>query len=284
MLAVVTAIEWATPIGTFSLRSRLPGFLYWFVGIMLASFTLIAFQSIWALLGIQPLLVVPVNKLGTIASIAAGIVLADFISYWNHRFQHRFLWSFHAMHHSQTDLHAANGYGHFTDKGFRYLLFAAPLSLVHFEVAGAPFALVLIRELLERYIHSPTTLHMGPLRWIFVDNRYHRIHHSIEPQHFDRNFGILLSVWDRLFGTAYNPAADEWPATGTTGCPPPQSLAGALLFPLLYIGLMRRRPLVTGTAPKQSRENQIGGSTTSLQPSSRRLCTSAASRAGSFRQ
>jgi sterol desaturase/sphingolipid hydroxylase (fatty acid hydroxylase superfamily) len=52
------------------------------------------------------------------------------------------------------------------------------------------------------------------LRRIIADNRFHRIHHSVEPQHFGKNFGAGTSLWDQLFGTAYFPAADEWPATG----------------------------------------------------------------------
>jgi sterol desaturase/sphingolipid hydroxylase (fatty acid hydroxylase superfamily) len=237
MLALVTLIEWATPIGTFSLRSRLPGFFYWFVGLTLAALTLIAFQRAWATVGIKPLVTVPVDRLGETACILGGLLLADFVSYWNHRFQHRFLWSFHSMHHSQTDLHDANGYGHFTDKGFRFVLFAVPLSLIQFGGLHVPFAIMLIRELLERYIHSPTTLHMGQLRWVFVDNRFHRIHHSIEPQHFDRNFGILFSFWDRLFGTVHEPASGEWPATGVIGYSPPRSLADSLIYPLRFVTL-----------------------------------------------
>lgn len=231
MLAFVTAIEWAMPVGRFSWRSRLPGFLYWFVGMSLAALTLAAIQALWALLGVKPLLSIPIGKFGAVTAVVIGLLVADFVSYWNHRFQHRFLWAFHAMHHSQTDLHAANGYGHFTDKGFRFLLFVLPLSLIQFDGIGTPFAIILAREFLERYIHSPTTLHMGPLRWIFVDNRYHRIHHSIEPEHFDKNFGILFSFWDRLFGTVWEPVAGEWPKTGITGHTPPRSLVETLFYP-----------------------------------------------------
>ena len=46
--------------------------------------------------------------------------------------------------------------------------------------------------------------------------QYHRIHHSIEPRHQDKNFGVLLTVWDRLFGTM-NRNYDEYPATGVIG-------------------------------------------------------------------
>jgi sterol desaturase/sphingolipid hydroxylase (fatty acid hydroxylase superfamily) len=64
------------------------------------------------------------------------------------------------------------------------------------------------------WIHSPTRANFGPLRAWFVDNRYHRIHHSLEERHFDRNFGAFTTLWDRLFGTHYAPGPEEWPNVG----------------------------------------------------------------------
>jgi sterol desaturase/sphingolipid hydroxylase (fatty acid hydroxylase superfamily) len=231
MVVGLTALEWAFPIGRFSLRSRLPGIGYWFVTLALAAFMLAACTAMWRMLGIQPLVTVPVGALGGAFAITFAVLLADFTAYWNHRFQHRFLWRIHALHHSMTDLHAANGYGHFTERSLRFLLFALPLTLIRFDGPQVPLAVVMTRELLERYIHCPVRLHFGPLREVFVDNRFHRIHHSTRPEHFDRNFGILFSFWDRLFGTAVEPS-DLWPETGVRGVSPPRSVTDYVLFPL----------------------------------------------------
>jgi sterol desaturase/sphingolipid hydroxylase (fatty acid hydroxylase superfamily) len=67
------------------------------------------------------------------------------------------------------------------------------------------------------FIHSNTRLHLGILRVFFADNRFHRIHHSVQPEHFDKNFGSATTVWDRLFGTAHFPSRTSgqqpaWPA------------------------------------------------------------------------
>jgi sterol desaturase/sphingolipid hydroxylase (fatty acid hydroxylase superfamily) len=43
------------------------------------------------------------------------------------------------------------------------------------------------------------------LEWVFVTPRYHHIHHNGNPQHYTANFGNLLTIWDRLFGTYANP-------------------------------------------------------------------------------
>jgi sterol desaturase/sphingolipid hydroxylase (fatty acid hydroxylase superfamily) len=242
MIVALTALEWAFPVGRFSLRSRLPGFGFWFVTLVLAAFMLAAVSALWRMLGVQPLVTVPLGSLGAAAAIAFAVLLADFTAYWNHRFQHRFLWRIHALHHSMTDLHAANGYGHFTERSLRFLLFAVPLTLVRFDGPQVPLAIVMTRELLERYIHCPTRLHFGPLRRVLVDNRFHRIHHSTRPEHFDRNFGILFSFWDRMFGTAVEPK--EWPDTGVPGILPPGSIGDYVMFPL------RARRSDTGAPPE----------------------------------
>jgi sterol desaturase/sphingolipid hydroxylase (fatty acid hydroxylase superfamily) len=243
LLAVVTAVEIVTPVERYSIASRLRGFVFWALTLALGPIGVLAIQTLWSKMGISPVLTLSLSSTGTILGVVAAVVFRDFLAYWNHRFQHRFLWSIHALHHAQTELHAAHGYAHFLEKGFRFLLFALPLSLIQFKFPGTPFAIMLMLELLERYIHSSTTLHMGPLRLIFVDNRFHRIHHSVQQEHFDKNFGILLSFWDRLFGTAYEPAPNEWPATGLEGVNPPGSVFEYIAFPILlprhYI---RQRP------------------------------------------
>jgi hypothetical protein len=55
---------------------------------------------------------------------------------------------------------------------------------------------------------------LGPLRYLLVTPQSHRVHHSIEARHADRNFGVILSVWDRLFGTQWQ-GADEYPECGS---------------------------------------------------------------------
>jgi sterol desaturase/sphingolipid hydroxylase (fatty acid hydroxylase superfamily) len=232
MLAALSLLEWALPVGCFSWRSRVAGFLYWFVNLALGAMLLVLLNFLWRRVGVQPLVKVPLGQFGVVAAVILALLIADLTAYWNHRLEHRLFWRVHSLDHSVTDLNAANGYAHFSEKGFRFLFFSIPLSLIHFDQPSIPVALAMGREMLERYIHSPTRLHFGALRWIFVDNRFHRIHHSAEERHFEKNFGILFSFWDRLFGTAWEPAKDEWPATGVKGVSPPRSLADCLLFPI----------------------------------------------------
>lgn len=233
IVGVFTAGELLFPKSRQSLLARLPGFTFIAVGSIFAGLLANALQLVWQSIGIQPLVVVPIKGLaGDALAVTAGVILYDLMAYWNHRFLHRFLWPVHSLHHSAPDLCAANGYAHFTERGIRFLLFAAPLSFVHFDFAATPAVAVLTISALEIYIHSSVPVHLGPLRWIFVDNRFHRIHHSLEERHFDKNFGILFSIWDRLFGTASEPRKGEWPATGVPGLAPPDGLIDYVLFPI----------------------------------------------------
>lgn len=162
--------------------------------------------------------------------VAITLIYVDFLRYWEHRFEHRFFWPVHAVHHSQTDLHAASCYGHPLQSLPEFLLMSIPLALIDTN-ASTPTLVGIIFGLQVYFIHSPLRWHFGPLRRILVDGPYHRIHHSVEERHFDKNFSIVLPIWDRLFGTAHFPSKDEWPDTGVEGIPPPQTWTGWLVMP-----------------------------------------------------
>jgi sterol desaturase/sphingolipid hydroxylase (fatty acid hydroxylase superfamily) len=245
LLSAVIATEFVAPVERHTARSRLTGIGFTVVSVVCGLLTLTALQALWRAAGIPHLVSVPFPGLvGDVAAVGFGVLVYDFLAYWHHRAQHRFFWRIHQLHHSQTELHAANGYAHFLESATQFLLIAIPLSLIDFNVPQTPLALIAIRQVLEFYIHSPVGAHFGPLRGVLVDNRFHRIHHSLEPQHFDRNFGIMLSIWDRLFGTAIDPHPDEWPAVGVAGLPPPKSLVDYLLMPLRPVRADRRAHFV----------------------------------------
>jgi sterol desaturase/sphingolipid hydroxylase (fatty acid hydroxylase superfamily) len=114
---------------------------------------------------------------------------------------------------------------------FTLAFITIPISLLQIDGPATPVAVSFVVLLLTYYIHSPIDVHFGPLRKVLVDNRFHRIHHSIEPRHFDKNFGVSFAIWDRWFGTAYDPAPDEWPQVGVEGIDPPRTIRDYLLLP-----------------------------------------------------
>lgn len=101
--------------------------------------------------------------------------------------------------------------------------------------------------------HSSTRLNLGWVRYLFPDNRFHRIHHSVERQHFNKNFGSGSAIWDMLFGTAYYPRAGEWPDVGLSNMGEPRTLREFLLRPFRR-GKTLRHPTPAGNEASSAAE------------------------------
>lgn len=157
--------------------------------------------------------------------VVLAVVLQDLAFYWSHRLQHRYklLWRFHAVHHSIEHLDAPNNYIHPVDHALP-MVFAGAIG----AVIGLNYTEFLILTALwvihDHFIHSRAPLHLGRLRALVVDNRYHHFHHSRNAAHFNMNFAAYFTLWDRIFGTCHIPADDEMPRTGIDGTAPAPSL------------------------------------------------------------
>src|SRR5262249_2208523 len=164
-------------------------------------------------LGITPLLSL---HFGFWSPILASIALAmwlDLQFYTIHRLQHRFFWRFHAVHHSIRNLSAANSYHHWTEP-LMGLTLMIPLPFVEVGIAPTLVFVTFFFKVWHFYLHTNSEPHLGSFRWLLVDNRYHRIHHSLHPDHHDRNFGAMIPLWDWLFGTMHMPRDEDWPDVG----------------------------------------------------------------------
>lgn len=227
---ICVAIESLWPRNPLTLADRLPRF--WFI-LAIPLFSLFASPLLSAFahtIGIRPLF--DVSALPAVLLIVLIVVVIDFLSYWEHRFEHRFWWRIHSVHHATRDMHAAMNYGHPIQYVGEFVWITIPMLAFGLASFQIPLAVTVYRCFHSMFNHASTPLHLGPLRRIFVDNRYHRIHHSADPRHFGRNFGTIFTVWDQIFGTAYFPATDEWPATGVDQLEPPRSIGEYLAYPL----------------------------------------------------
>lgn len=238
---VLTAFEFLNAKGDQTLRSRVNGLAYWTLFIPLSAVLLAGLASLWQALGLRPLLSLPafqgfqwIGPLAVVGAVLVAAIVNDFFFYWAHRFQHRFLWRFHAVHHSIREMNAVNSYHHASEAIVSLLLYTVPTSLIVSDLGpGLPFVSLFI-WLHIVWIHSPTRANFGPLRALFVDNRFHRLHHSLEERHFDRNFGAFTTLWDRLFGTACFPEPGEWPAVGLAGIDEPRTVREWIDLPARY--------------------------------------------------
>jgi alkylglycerol monooxygenase len=132
-----------------------------------------------------------------------GALLAyDFCYYWHHRAGHgvAVCWAAHVVHHQSEDFNLGTAL-RITSSGFLFgWVFYVPLA-----VAGVPpvvFATVALIDLLYQFwVH---TQQVGKLGWFdrwFVSPSNHRAHHAVNERYLDKNYGGILVVWDRLFGS-----------------------------------------------------------------------------------
>lgn len=244
--SVLVAFELVAPRGRVPLASRLRGAVIWLITIPAAASCTAMFHYFWWKSDLSPLVRLPLGDwfrsagavgivVGAVAAPVISGAIADFFGYWYHRAQHAvpFLWRMHAVHHSISDLSAINSNHHWTEEVFRVPLMTFPAALLIGPETGPQLPIVAaVLAVQGAFIHAATRLHLGPLRWFFVDNRYHRLHHSRSPEHFGKNYAAFTTLWDRLFGTAYDPMPGDWPETGLTSMPEPASVAEFIIAPL----------------------------------------------------
>lgn len=135
-------------------------------------------------------------------TLGLTILLADLIYYIEHRLAHRVrvLWVAHAVHHSAQIMN--------TSTAFRFSMFDPFISAVlHLPLIllGFPPVFIVAGELLVQayqfWIHNTIVPRLGVIEYIFNTPSSHRVHHARRIENRDSNYGGILIIWDRLFGT-----------------------------------------------------------------------------------
>jgi sterol desaturase/sphingolipid hydroxylase (fatty acid hydroxylase superfamily) len=163
---------------------------------------------------LRPIVVAPLavflwsHRLTTIPlDTAWGLALLflgeEFAYYWMHRGGHeiRWMWASHAVHHSPEHLHLASAFRlGVTELVSGNWLFFLPLYWLGFNplAVGGMLAVNLFYQF---WLHTELIGRLGPLEWLFNTPSHHRVHHAANAEYLDRNYGGILIVWDRLFGT-----------------------------------------------------------------------------------
>ena len=131
----------------------------------------------------------------------------DLIYYWDHRISHevRFFWASHVNHHSSREFNLSTALRQ-PWTAFQTAFFVGTLALV-----GVSPALIVmsgaINLIYQYWIHTEVVDRIGPLEAVLNSPSHHRVHHGSNPQYLDKNYGGILIVWDRLFGT-YEPEVE----------------------------------------------------------------------------
>ena len=138
--------------------------------------------------------------------LAITVVFLDFMIYVQHVVVHMipFFWRFHIVHHSDLDLDVSSGLRFHPVEILGSLLFKIGIILA---LGPTPFAVLVFEAILNgmaMFSHSNIALPLwldNALRYVIVTPDMHRIHHSIETNETNSNYGFNLSIWDRLLGT-----------------------------------------------------------------------------------
>jgi len=189
-----------------------------------------------------------IRQQGVIAEIALWVTFAivwDIWQYWVHRSQHLWpwLWETHKFHHSDTALNTSSQARHHFLSYVVYITAYAPMILLFGLFTPHIIVSILMFRVWGFVNHANIRLNLGWFTGMVAGPQWHRIHHSIEPEHMDKNFAAFFPFIDRLFGTYYRPARDEYPATGLTERSRASTFELATIDPLRTWVLMCRRLL-----------------------------------------
>lgn len=147
-----------------------------------------------------------ITGLPLVIQVLLGLLVID-ISLWiRHGFVHKFLWSFHAVHHSAKELSwLTTRRLHPLDSAVMGLIDFVILYLIGFSAEGMAIAMIL-KDWNNMFIHSNIVLdYPKPLKYIIVSPNMHRWHHATELEARDKNFCVFFAFVDYIMGTYYVP-------------------------------------------------------------------------------
>lgn len=147
----------------------------------------------------------------SVVTFVGALITHDFLYYVKHRIGHRsrLFWAEHVTHHSSQNFNLTTALRQpWTGPLSNVVLIGGPMVLI-----GFPLQLVLIATTVHLFyqiwIHTEAIGRLPrPIEAVFVTPSHHRVHHATNPQYLDANFGGMLIIWDRLFGT-FVPEANQ---------------------------------------------------------------------------
>lgn len=145
-----------------------------------------------------------------------GLVGVDFLYYWWHRVSHvvNVFWAVHGVHHQSEDYNLAVALRQPLLEPITWFCFASVLALV-----GVPLIVMVVSFGLNLFyqfwIHTELVGKLPrPVEALLNTPSHHRVHHGVDAEYLDRNYGGVLMIWDRLFGTFA--VEQQRPTYGTT--------------------------------------------------------------------
>ncbi len=130
-------------------------------------------------------------------------LLEDLAFYFEHRIDHycRFFWAVHVTHHSSEEFNLTTGFRSSVFQPVYRFIYFVPIALMGFH----PLDIVFMYSITQTYGILVHTKYINKMpRWfeaIFVSPSHHRVHHASNIRYLDKNMGMCLIIWDKIFGT-----------------------------------------------------------------------------------
>jgi len=130
------------------------------------------------------------------------LLAEDFLYYWLHRFDHeiRLFWAVHVTHHSSDHMNFTVGFRSSVFQPLYRFLYFIPLAILGFKPLDIVF-MYSLTQIWGIFVHTELVRKMGLLEYFMVTPSHHRVHHASNPKYLDKNLGMFLIIWDKLFGT-----------------------------------------------------------------------------------
>lgn len=144
-----------------------------------------------------------------------GILLYDFLYYWYHRISHerQLFWGSHVVHHQSEDYNLSTALRQTSTSFLTTWVFFIPCFFLGMPIYM--YASIATAHLVYQFwVHTQHIGKLGFLEWFIVSPSNHRVHHAQNPDYIDKNYGGLLIVWDRLFGTFQEEDEQQKPIYG----------------------------------------------------------------------
>jgi sterol desaturase/sphingolipid hydroxylase (fatty acid hydroxylase superfamily) len=144
------------------------------------------------------------GALAVIAGFAVYYLFSSFIGYWQHRLMHwRWFWQLHRFHHAATEFNVFTTFRVNPAEAITVIPAVLPFFFLKVPSTGLFAVFIVANQVLASLQHSSLPWTLGWLgRWVITAPTNHQVHHSIDPEHRDKNFSSC-PLWDHMFGTWY---------------------------------------------------------------------------------
>ena len=150
-------------------------------------------------------------------AIFIAFIVQDFTGYWMHRLNHRvnIFWNRHIIHHSSEEFNLSCALRQSISETFKF----SAVLMIPAAILGIPVKIFMIlgpiHLFMQFWYHTRLIDKMGILEYLIVTPSHHRVHHAINPEYLDKNYGQILIIWDKLFNTFQKEIENIEPIYGT---------------------------------------------------------------------